>query len=174
MPGKWTSRIPAVKRAIRREAQNRLGLGTDGLREHLKAELSSGALPIQSDTGALAESLFIQTPRGSDYDLRLGAAALRYLNDTGRWFVPVREHVDPGAYEKAHFGERVAQEEALPDMGGAPRTVLATMLGYGLWWQQGHWNWLTQQEEAPRDWFVGPALAWSRRELAAYFRDLIR
>lgn len=161
-----------VKREIRRNAQPRMTIAADALRDALAEALDSGALPIQSDTGALSLSLSVQTPQGSDSDARIRRAATAYLSNPSRWMQPVREHVTPFAYEKDHFSNRVAPEEPLPAMNGFPRAKVYTRLTYGYWWYAGHNNVLTGRYEQ-RDWITPFSYSWLGANLAQHFQALI-
>lgn len=161
--------LRAGKQTLRRNAQPRLTIATDELRNHIADSLDAGALPIQSDTEALAKSLSVRTPEGSDGDARIRQAATAYLSkDNSRWIGPVRQFVTPMAYEKAHWAERVADDVRLPRLDKRPRTMLYTRVAYGLWWYAGHSNVFTGRYEE-RDWIHMPALDWSRANLPGYF-----
>lgn len=170
MPVKVVSnRFKSVKAHTRREVKNRLTLAADGLRIHLEEALNNGTLPISSDTMALATSLSVQTPKGSDLDKRLLRAGAKYLSEEGRWILPVREHVTPDAYEKQHLAARVAPEEPLA--GSELQAAVFTVLAWGLWWEMGHKNVFTGQYEH-RPWMWPEAQSWATRFMLDYFADL--
>jgi hypothetical protein len=148
-------------------------LAAKGLREELRAALEEGRFQLASDTGALAESLFVARPGGSDYTARLNAAAARYLSEDSRWMDWVRAKVEPSAYEKEHLGARVAPEESVERQDNAARAAVATMLAWGVLWEHGHYNRLTERQESPRHWMSQPAMDWAYRSLADYFKDLL-
>lgn len=154
----------ATDRAIEKAAEE--------LRVELQKALDMGALPIQSDTRALAESLYVQSVRGSDYDARVMAAAVAYLSDESKWVEPVRAKVTPYAYEKVHFGERVSEEEPLPQTASVARAAVATMLAYGAFWEFGHHNVFTEREEH-RPWMGKRATEWAFEKMAQHFYNLL-
>lgn len=168
-----SNQFPQVKRKVRDELQNRLVIAGSALVLQLQDGLNSGALPIESDTQALAQSLFVQTPKESDFNKALRRAEVAYLNNVGRWFQPVREQVTPEAYEKLHFQQRIGQEEALPLLNNNPRVGVGTMLAYGYWWYMGHYNVFTERDESPRDWIEVPSLNWAQSNLSGYFVQLL-
>lgn len=167
------SRIRQVKRQANRELQKRLERAANDFREHLAEQLNSGALPIQSDTRALAESLFVQTPAKSDYAARLGAASAAYLSGASKWEDAVRATVDGTAYSPEHFTERVAPEEPLSQGSANAAAAIGTMLAWGLWWELGHHNIFTDKDEPARAWMQTTAEAWAHANLESYFADLI-
>lgn len=167
------SRIPEVKQRTQKALQQRLTEAAGNFRAHLKDVLESGLLPINADTGALSESLYITTPRGSDYDLRLGRAMAEYLSGASRWRDAVREHVSPDAYTAKHFLERVAPESVLEMRGRSAAVSVGTMLAWGAWWELGHSNVFTGNDEPARAWLQQTAEEWAQEHLKGYFRDLL-
>lgn len=163
----------AAKLQLQRELEKRVGLAANDLRGEIRAALEEGRFRLGSDTGALAASLYVQTAQGSDYANALNTAAARYLSEDSRWMEWVRAKVEPDAYEKSHFAERVAPEEALTQEQGKARAAVATMLAYGVLWEQGHYNRLTERDESPRHWMSQTAMDWQFAKLADFFRELI-
>jgi hypothetical protein len=160
----------AVLKAIRVAAQPRLDIMADELRNHLAAELDGGSLPIHSDTMALSTSLSVQTPQGSDSDIRTSAARAQYLAE-GRHTAAVRLNVTQKAYTAPHFDERVAPEEIL--LGSGVRARVFTRLAYGAWWFFGHDNVFTKRYETPRDWIERPAIEFAAAKAHTYFMGLV-
>ncbi len=166
------SRIPQVKRQVAKELQKRLTKAASDCRKHVAQQLDSGSLPINSDTHALAKSLFVQSPTTSDYAARLGAAATAYVSGAAKWQDAVRKSVDGTAYSAAHFGDRVAPEEPLPQGTATAAVAIGTMLAYGLWWELGHKNAFTGKDEPARAWLEGTVMAWTLTNLEGYFLNL--
>lgn len=160
----------AVLKAIEKNAQPRLTIMADELREHLAGLLDAGSLPIQSDTHALALSLSVQTPQGSDSDIRTRMAGQAYVAG-GRHTAAVRLNVSSKAYTQAHFDARVAAEGIMTSRGARARVF--TRLAYGTWWFVGHENQFTRRYETPRDWIEGPSVNWATPRAASYFAGLI-
>lgn len=165
------NRFPLARRRIHESLQKRIERAAKELREHLVHALEND-LPIHSDTEALAKSLYVQTPGGSDYEDRLREAEEAYLNGESRWRDFVQEFVSSEAYTAEHFAERVAEEEALPEMGGNPRASVATMLAWGYWWQYGHNNAFTGNYEH-RPWMDRVAAEYFVTGMAHCFKDLL-
>lgn len=138
--------------------------GAATLRGVLHASLQGGE-GLNSDSDALAESLFVQTPKESDYFERREAARSAYLRGASHWRGVVREVLSSFAYTEEHFNERAMSEEELPS--GALAAV-ATMLAYGWWWQMGHFNVLIEQWER-RSWFIQPVEQWAQSGLELAF-----
>lgn len=168
-----TSRIPKVKREVAKELQKRLASAARDCRKYVADQLDSGALPIHSDTHALAKSLFVQTPTGSDYATRLGAAAAAYISGASKWQDAVRDAVDGTAYSPEHFAERVAPEEPLNKGNATAAAAVGTMLAWGLWWELGHKNIFTTKDEPARAWLETTATAWVMANLEGYFANLV-
>jgi hypothetical protein len=142
------------------------------LRDELKKALDMGALPIQSDTHALADSLYVKTKHGSDYEAHLAAAAAAYMGNESQWRGAIRQTVTPDAYTAGHFAERVAPEEPLKVKQNASRAAVATMLAYGTFWQYGHHNQFTNREEH-RPWMDQMAYDWAFKNMAQHFYGLL-
>ena len=140
-------------------------------RAQIKLALESGAHGIQNDTKALAESIYVSTPHGSDYDERLRAAAAAYLTNPSKWKELVQQYVTPSAYTAEHFQERVIGESPLPDSEMAIAAV-STMLAYGTFWEFGHSNVLTGKYEH-RTWMGPEADAFKVSGWEACFHNLL-
>lgn len=166
------NRLPQIRKDLPQLIENRLENAAQELRKQLIEQLHSGML-IQSDTQALAQSLFVQTPQNSDYAARLQAAAVAYLSNSSVWLAPVRENVTPEAYEKPHFYERVASEDALPQEKDVHRVAVASMLAYAAFWEYGHDNEFTKRYEH-RPWMSPVAFEWAFSHLAKQFEDLLK
>lgn len=167
------SRIPQTKARVRVELGKRLGKAANELRKDLASALDGGALPIASDTQALAKSLFVQSEQGSDYDSAKGAAESAYVNNASQWSDAVRENVDGTAYSPEHFKNRVAPEDTLPFDADVARAAVATMLAWGYWWEMGHKNAFTQRDEPGREWMHPFAVQWATKNLEGYFKNLV-
>lgn len=166
--------FPAARRQFQAQLDNRTAAAADALRDRVREMLETGQFGLLGDTGALAESLYVTGPGGrSDYAGRLNAAAAKYLNENSRWMDLVRWKVDATAYEKSHFGQRVLAEEGLGQEMHAARAAVGTLLAYGVLWESGHWNWVTERHEPPRHWLSQPALDWAFAELAGYFEAML-
>lgn len=136
------------------------------LRGVLHADLLRGG-NLGPDTGTLAESLFVQTREGSDYDERLGAARDAYTGNQSYWRQIVREIVSQDAYSDADFDEKAMAEEELPRDAFS---AVATFMAYGFWWQMGHYNVLTENWER-RSWFIEPVAQWAQANMERAFDD---
>lgn len=165
------NRFPQARRLIHKNLQARIEEAAEDLRKHLIRALEND-LPLHSDTEALAKSLYVQTPGGSDYESALRAAEEAYLTGESRWRDLVQEFVTNEAYTVEHFQERVAQEEPLPDLGGKPRASVATMLAWGYWYQFGFNNVFTGNYEH-RPWMDRAAAEWFVVGMAKHFKDLL-
>lgn len=161
-------RRPALRQALPGVLQRRQDRAVNGLREAVRDELANGRL-LANDTGTTAESLYIKSPLGSDYQARREAAEQAYTSGVSRWAEPVREALGVDAYTPEHFAERAGPEEDLP--AGEIITALATFFAVGFWWQMGHQNEFTGRYEQ-RSWFLGPVTRWAQNELAGYFAAL--
>lgn len=166
------NRIPQVRTLIKKRLQERLTAAMNEMREELRTALESGYLPIQSDTGALAESLYVESPGHSDYSERLNAARDNYLSGESRWADAVRELLTSEAYTDEHFRARVAREESLPGSDNAEASV-ATMLAWGAWWELGHENEFTQRFEQ-RPWMLPLCQNFFEKRFYAFFDDLLK
>ncbi len=144
-------RLTELRIALPLKVEARLTAQALELRAALKSALDAGHLPIRTDTGALAESLYVQTAAGSDYNERRAAAESVYHGS--KYEASVRAKATANAYTPEHFEARVAPEEALPQVPGEVTTVVATMLAWGFLWEFGHYNRVTEQEEQ-RPWMT--------------------
>ena len=166
------NRFPQLRREIPRALEARLKEAAVDLRDTIRDELKSGALPIQSDTGALADSLSVQSSDGtSDIAVRMGKAKADYVSGSSRYGDAVKALVTGAAYTSGHFNERTASEDALPD--GIAASVL-TLLAWGLWWEMGHNNVFTGKSETPRAWMEPITQRWAMAELEKHFVDLLK
>jgi hypothetical protein len=162
----------ACIKEIRKEAQARMTIAADELRNALSEELNNGLLPIHSDTGALGISLSVQTPQGSDSQQRLGEAMAAYMVE-GKWQDAVRRRVTPAAYTEEHFRQRVTEAEPLPLLNGQARAKVFTRLAYGFLWYAGHNNVFTGRDEGPRDWITPFAIEWMKVNAEKYFEGML-
>lgn len=151
-----SDRTQLCKRVVRQRLQAQTNELADELRKSLADALNSGLLPISTETGALARSLSVQTPTGSDADERTSDAGSLYLTK----------------YPAAHFAERVATEEPLPALAGHPRAAVGTLLAYGKWWEVGSSD--GQRQYGPRPWMLWYALNWLEENYEAAYADLLK
>lgn len=169
------NRMPEMRLEIPKRVQSRLLEAAVELRDTLRDDLKAGALPIQSDTGALADSLSVQNggPNGafSDSQVRTQAAKADYLKGTSRYEDAVKASVSGAAYTSGHFDERVASEDSLPD--GIAAAVF-TLLAWGLWWETGHNNQFTGHDEPPRAWMQPVVMRWWQSEFNKHFVALMK
>jgi hypothetical protein len=151
---------PKVRRALNSALQKRVPVVATRLRDDLQKAVFAGALPLQPDTGALGDSLAVQTAKGSDFDERRQKAKDAYLNNDSLWRESVREHVTKEAYTEQHFEQRAATEEpTLTQDQYVARAAILSMLAWGYLWEYGHYNYFTGKAEH-RPWFGPFVLEW--------------
>lgn len=178
MPRKYTTvkiirnNIKTVGAKVHQNLAERVDRVTEQGRDKLSEAMKSGALPLQPDTIATAESLAIQTKSKSDFDDRRSAAKTAYTTNASRYSEAVQRELDPSAYSAEHFDERAAaQAPPLSQGKNVTRGAILTMLVWGLYWEFGHNNFFTGKNEH-RPWFYPWLLEWAAREAAESFRGL--
>jgi hypothetical protein len=155
--------------AIEKAAQECAQEAAYGLRDTLRDSIG-GEGPLNSDTGALREGLYVQHREGDDFAERRSAAQSAYTDEGGMWPDIVREHITEQAYTPDHFEERAAS-----DVEPLPLDALAAvceMMAYGWFWQMGHFNVLTENWEQ-RSWFIEPVMRWFQAEAETYFSKFV-
>lgn len=159
-------RRPAIYLAIHEVYGEMHADAAEQIRGVVQDALQQGDM-LSPDSGTLGESLFVQTPEGSDYTARRAAAKDAYLSAASYWRDVVRQVLTANAYTEDHFEERALPEEDLPSEALA---AVATFIAYGWWWQMGHFNMLTERWEK-RSWFLEPICQWAAASLEAAFGD---
>lgn len=154
--------------------QARVNAAAEGFRRALTQAIESGRYDLKKDTSTLIESIYVQTPHGSDYDERLKAALAAYLGNPSRWRDLVQTEVSPDAYTQQHFNARAADESELPAPGVSEAiAAVSTFWAVAFFWEFGHQNEFTgNYEHRP---FMGPeADIFGAREYQNYFFDITR
>src|ERR1017187_8963999 len=159
MKTQFQSRFPQVRIQVHRQLEGMTTEAAKGLRDSLAAALNDGALPIQSDTKALAASLYVKSTGMNDYEERLAEAHLAYVGSPSKHAAGVQAMLTPAAYSDEHFAERVQPDEPRPEKPGTVVAAVCTMLAYGLFWEMGHSNLYTKREEH-RPWMLPLAAVW--------------
>lgn len=159
--GELAARVPVI-------CQTRLYEAATELRSQLREGLGDGSLPIQADTGALSESLSIQTKsragETSDVVERIAAAAEAYVTNPTKY--------DPKLQTVANFERAVAEPEELPDAGAGAVAAVLTLLVWGWAWENGHYNLFTRTEEH-RPWMF-PVASRFEAQLGGHYLELFK
>lgn len=150
------NRIPQVRVQLKERTQERTERATKKLREALQRSLA-GSGPLDNDTVAMSEGLYIETPTGGDFDERKGAAKSAFLTNPSRYGSNRNEE---------DFNDLAGEEEKLDAaVDHAVAAILCLML-YGSFWELGH-------EGGHRPWMSKVVFGWAQRHMAACYKNLL-
>jgi len=155
------NRLPQIQHDAAKALAKGNEAAADELREVLQRALDDGSGGIQSDTRALASSLYVKATGRNDYSEALAAAKTAFTTHSSRYHKGETEEARARAFERVK-----ADHEPLHE---PPEHVcvaaVATMLAYGNKW------------EFERDWMKNPTFEWAHSRLeaihAAHLREAL-
>jgi hypothetical protein len=141
----------AVQKAVVGRMDPAVEGAADELEKVLERALDDGYKNVESDTRALALSLYVKATGRDDYDQALSAARDAYLGN------PSRYRSSPATDKaRANFEAMVADMEQLDEREqNIHIAAVVTMLAYGNVW------------EFERGWMLAPALEWAMNRCGA-------
>lgn len=136
------------------------------MRDFIARALDAGSEGLHSDTHALARSLYVQATGRDDYDIAVGEARSAFLANPSRFG-------RQGASKRtsANFEALKANHETLKKKPHHTLALVATMLAYGEWWEHGHNNHFTRNENDKRPWMLPAVLEWAP-QLRGFYENL--
>ena len=145
-----------IAAGIRTAVQRRTEYAAGDLASYLAAALDAASGGIHSETGALAESLYVRSTGRNDYETALEAARAAFAENPSRL-----TGVPPSPKAIENFEKLIAAQEGLPERAANVFVcTCVTMLAYGLYWETG--------PEA-RPWMEPGALEWAAERGRAVF-----
>jgi hypothetical protein len=145
------NKLPAIQRELPQQMEVAVAESGDELLDVLQRALDDGYKGVESDTRALALSLYVKATGRDDYDAALAAARDAYANN------PSRYHATPASEATMRgFDKIVADFEALRTTEAHVQTAaVATMLSYG------------NVREFESEWMSPPAFEWAKARFGA-------